>query len=74
MTKHDLLWPDEPTAPTPASVVIAVIDAERERLNTIQSALESCKQTISALKKHEAEILQNISAMEEALLAVTKRG
>lgn len=73
MSKHDLLWPDSPPAPLPATVLIQVIDAERERLLTIQSALKSCDETIGALKLQERELLLRISALEQALLAVTKK-
>jgi len=73
MSKHDLLWPDSPPPPDPAGVVLSVIDAERERLYTIQSALKSCDETVVALKKRQAEILQRIAALEEALLALTKK-
>jgi hypothetical protein len=73
MSKHDLLWPDSPPPPDPAGVVLSVIDEERERLYTVQSALKSCDETVGALKKQQAEILQRIAALEEALLAVTKK-
>lgn len=73
MSKHDLLWPDSPPASLPATVLIQVIDAERERLLTIQSALSSCDETIGALKLQERELLLRISALEQALLAVTKK-
>lgn len=70
MSKHDLLWPDSPPAPLPATVLLQVIDAERERLHTVQNALSSYDETIGALRLQERELLLRINALEQALLAV----
>lgn len=73
MNKHDLLWPDNPPPPSPARVIIQLMDAEADKLHTVNSAIQSSKETLGVLEKRKAELEERINALGEALLIITKR-